>query len=485
MSNQKNAFLKNMIGFSMVTWISFALGFLSSPIATRLFEPAELGKVNMFFSYTGLMGSVCYLGLDQVFVRFFREPPAGRSKTTLFSFCLGIAVLASLILTAGLCFFWRKLSIGVASEPSVGIFLCLCIFSLSQILFRFLSLCYRMEQNALLYTIQGVLQVFITKLAYLSMGFATGKGEHAIVLLTVLMALFCGVFLIIQRRYVSVRSLKEANKPFLLETVKYAAPLIPLTLLDWMNNNVNIVVMNELLGKEAVAIFTSALGLASTINIIQTGFNTYWAPYVLDNYDSQDGKFYTVHRMMACLLCLFGLALTLFQAPVFLLLGKSYRSSVIFFPFLFLSPICYCLGETTDMGITISKKSYWTTIIFFVSSVLNILLCMLLIPKLGMVGAAMASAGSAVLILFLRTAVGQNLYRVLPNWKYIFLTVGLIAGAAFGNLLLDDQPVAKYLVLTGLLFIAVAMYWQEIRVLFTTALDLVRDLLGKLRRKKA
>lgn len=69
MSNQKHSFLKNMIGFSMVTWISFALGFLSSPIATRLFEPEELGKVNMFFSYTALMGSFCYLGLDQVFVR--------------------------------------------------------------------------------------------------------------------------------------------------------------------------------------------------------------------------------------------------------------------------------------------------------------------------------------------------------------------------------------------------------------------------------
>ena len=485
MSNQKNAFLKNMIGFSMVTWISFVLGFLSSPIATRLFEPSELGKVNMFFSYTALMGSVCYLGLDQVFVRFFREPPAGRSKTTLLSFCLGIAVLASLVLTAGLCFFWKRLSIGVSGEPSVGIFLCLCIFSLSQILFRFLSLCYRMEQNALLYTIQGVLQVFITKLAYLSMGFTTGKGEHAIVLLTVLMAIFCGVFLIIQRRYLSLRSVGEANKPFLMETAKYALPLIPLTLLDWINNNVNIVVMNELLGKEAVAIFSSALGLAATINIIQTGFNTYWAPYVLDNYDTQDGKFYTVHRMMACLLCLFGLTLTLLQTPVFLLLGKSYRSSVVFFPFLFLSPICYCLGETTDMGITISKKTYWTTIIFFVSSVLNILLCMLFIPRLGMVGAAMASAGSAVLILLLRTAVGHKLYPVLASWKYLFLTVGLMAAAAFANLLLNDQPVAKYLVLAGLLMVAVALYWKEIVVLFTTALDLARDLLGKVSKKEA
>ena len=479
MSNKKQSFLKNMIGFSMVTWISFALGFLSSPIATRLFEPEELGKVNMFFSYSALMGSFCYLGLDQVFVRFFREPPAGRSKTTLFTYCVGIALAASLLLTAGLCFFWKKLSVDVAGQPSVGIFICLCIFSLSQILFRFLSLCYRMEQNALLYSIQGVLQMFITKLAYLSMGFATGKGEHAIILLTILMSLFCCVFLVIQRKYVSVRSLKQVNKPFFAETVKFALPLVPITMLDWLNNNVNIVVMNDLLGKSAVAIFSSALGLASTINIIQTGFNTYWAPYVLDNYDSQDGKFYTVHRMMACLLCLFGLALALFQAPVFLLLGKSYRSSVVFFPFLFLSPICYCLGETTDMGITISKKTYWTTIIFVVSSALNILLCMLFIPKLGMVGAAMASAGTAVLILFLRTALGQKYYKVLPNWKYIFLTVGLMTAAAFGNLLLDEQPLAKYLLLTGLMVAAFVVYWQEIKVLFVTALDLVKDLLGK------
>ena len=63
---KKHEFLKNLIGFSMVTWISFARGFLSSPIATRLFEPGQLGKVNMFFSYTGLMSTVCYLGMDQV-----------------------------------------------------------------------------------------------------------------------------------------------------------------------------------------------------------------------------------------------------------------------------------------------------------------------------------------------------------------------------------------------------------------------------------
>lgn len=479
---KKHEFLKNLIGFSMVTWISFALGFLSSPIATRLFEPGELGKVNMFFSYTGLMSTVCYLGMDQVYVRFFREPPQGKSQKTLFSYCIGVALLASLLLTGGLCFFWQRLSAGVSGTPRVSIFVCLCIFSFCQILFRFMSLRFRMEQNALMYTVQGVLHIFITKLAYLSMGFATGKGEHAVLLLTLLMVLFSLAFLWVHRRHLSPKAALAADGPFLREVWLYALPLLPLTLLDWLNNNVNIVVMNNLLGKEAVAIYSSALGLAATINIIQTGFNAYWAPYVLENYDSQTGRFYTVHRMMACLLCLFGLTLSLLQTPVFLFLGKSYRSSVVFFPFLFLSPICYCLGETTDMGITISKKTWWTTIIFLVSSVLNIALCSLLIPRLGMPGAAMASSGTAVIILFLRTWVGQRYYRVLPSWRYLYLTVGLMLAAAFGNLLLADRPLPKYLLLSGLLAAAVVCWLPELKVLCRTALELVGSLLR--RRKK-
>ena len=47
------------------------------------------------------------------------------------------------------------------------------------------------------------------------------------------------------------------------------------------------------------------------------------------------------------------------------------------------------------MGITISKKTYWTTLIYLFSALTNIALCFVLIPPLGISGAAMASALSA------------------------------------------------------------------------------------------
>ena len=51
MEKSKQTFLKNMVGFSMVTWISFVLGFIASPISTRLFPTEELGRLSLFSSY--------------------------------------------------------------------------------------------------------------------------------------------------------------------------------------------------------------------------------------------------------------------------------------------------------------------------------------------------------------------------------------------------------------------------------------------------
>ena len=481
MEQSKKKFLKNMVGFSMMTWISFLLGFLSSPIATRLFVPEELAQVNMFSTYAALISSVCYLGLDQAFVRFFREPPGGAGRKALYTFCTVAPLLFSILSSFALLFFWRQLSYQITGDQDFSVFLSLCLFSFCLVLFRFLSLCYRMEQNAKLYTIQGVVQVFIAKLAYLSVGFGPATGKTAILVLTVLMAAFTAVCLVIQRNRYQRGFRKELNKPFYKETALYALPLVPISMLAWWNSNINTVVLRNLMGLSETAIYTSALGLASSINIIQTGFNAYYAPYVLEHYKDDSTRFYTIHRLMACLLTLFGLTITLLQAPVFLLLGRSYRGSMVFFPFLFLSPICYCLGETTGMGITIAKKTHWTTLIFLFSAAANIGLCYVFIPMLGMSGAALASAVSAILTLLLRTAVGEHYYRVAKDYRCLIATIGLMLVASFGNLWLNDRPLPKYALLLCLAALACWLYRGELRTLIGTA----KELLASVREKRA
>ena len=203
---------------------------------------------------------------------------------------------------------------------------------------------------------------------------------------------------------------------------------------------------------------------------------------MLERYKDDDRRrFYTVHRLMACMLTLFGLGITILQTPVFMLLGKAYRSSVIFFPFLFLSPICYCLGETTSMGIDISKKTWWKTAIYVLSAVLNIILCFVFIPPMGMSGAALASALTAVVILILRTVVGEYYYKILESWRYLVYTIGLMGAASFGNLWLNG--IAKYGFLLAVLALSCWLYRSELKILITTGLQIVSTMLEKIKKR--
>ena len=472
MQVSKKNFLKNMISFSMMTWISFVIGFVASPIATRVFLPSELAKVSLFSTYGGLFTAFAYVGLDQAYVRFFREPPKPMTAKGVFTLCTLVSLAVGFVICIGLFFASDTLSKSITGEVDLGITLCLILFVLSSIVFRFLSLNYRMEQNALLYTIQGVVNVFLTKIAYLAVGFGSSRGQEAIILLTILKVLFSLVFLIIQRNRFSRHLPVETNKTALKEIGRFATPLIPLALFTYINTSASQLVLNVLMDKSTIGIYASALGLATTVNIIQTGFNTYWAPYVLTAYQSDERKrFDTVHRMMACLLCLFALGLTLVHYPLFLLLGENYRSSMVFFPFLLLSPVCYCLGETTGMGITLAKKTYYTTLIYVISALCNIGLCFVFIPIFGMAGAAMASAVAAIITVVLRTFIGERLYHAIHSWRYLWYCIGLCLLASVANYLLHG--VLLYACLLGLLAIAMYLFRHELRTLVRTGLEIL------------
>ncbi len=476
MQQTKKSFLKNLAGFSTTAWVSFIISFMATPISTRLFPAAELGKVGLFSTYASLFASFCYLGLDQAFVRFFREPPARSSRQGMFTFCiatsLGFSLISSLVMFLG----WQSISGLVVGDADLSIFIALAVFSFCLIMFRYLSLTYRMEQNAKLYTIQGVAYALITKVVYLFVGFNSAEGKTAILFLTLLMAVFAGVCIFFQRNRFDVHFAAQVDKPFLRDMAGYAAPLVPLSIITWLNTSISQIALSQLESFGSAGIYQSALGLASTVNIIQTGFNTYWTPYVYENYKNDNKRrFFTVHRLMACLLTLFGLCMALFQAPVFLLLGKAYRESVIFFPFLFLSPICYCLSETTGMGIGISKKTHWNTIVFLASVLTNLGLSLWLIPLMGATGAAIASAAAAIVSLVFRTLVGEKYYKAIYDYRYVAYTVGLTLVASFGNLLLAKQPLPKYILLSGTLLLALVLYRKEIKTLWQTALQVLKE----------
>lgn len=471
MAETGKSFIKKFVGFSMVTWVSFGLNFLTAPIATRLFAPDVLGKINIFNTYSNLFGILILIGLDQAFARFYLERPNNRSIGYLFTFCFGItyALLSGFIILS--IPFRRFISWELFEETDnlLLVLFFLSVFCSSTL--RYLNLSYRMEQNIKMYTIQGILMTLVSKVLYLGVGFWDASYRPALIVLTISHVVLAVIFLLIQKsRFEKIR---EFDKVFSSEMFKYALPLIPVSVLMWANTSIPQIVMQKTMDYNTIGIFTSAVALANVILIIQAGFNTFWVPYTYENYKTQTGQFYKVHRYLLCVLTVSALLLVLSQDIIFLLLGEKYREAKLFFPFLILGPVCYIIGETTGIGIDISKKTYFNIVVFGGSVIANILCCMILRQPYGVSGIAMAVAFAGVIAMCIKTAVGQKYYKSVNSYKYIFISVGLIVTSAFITLYMQII-LWKIILLFSLFGLSAILFRKEITELKGYVLSFIR-----------
>ncbi len=466
MHKYSNSFARNLTSFSILTWVSFIISFVSAPISTRIYIPNVLGRINLFNTYSTMVMSLAYLGLDQAYVRFYNEPPLGKSKETLFSFCVYTSILSIFITTPIFLIFYRKFSVAIVGTESISIVVLLIISSLTGVLIRYLNLQYRMKLDAKWYTIQGILDILCVKFSFIITGFFIPSYQIAIFAMTASRFIFGIIFFILQRNQFVFKD-KLYERLFAKEIAKFALPLVPITFLSWANSSISQIVLKNMLGFGELGIYSMAVGLASTVNIIQAGFNVYWAPYVYGNYKNKNNNFWQIHKLMVSLLTLAALAIIALQDPHTMLLGEKYRPAKSFFPFLLFSPICYTIAETTGLGINISKKTYWNIIIFSLNIIISIIGCYSLIPFFGVSGAAMASAIAAIVYLAVRTVIGEKYYRSIQNYKYMSYGIFLLILAALVNYYAFHNNALKYSSIMIIILFSIILFRNEIQYLFS------------------
>lgn len=471
MAESGRSFIKKFIGFSIVPWVSFMLTFLSAPISTRLFDPDVHGKINIFHTYSQLIGLLVLIGLDQAYARFYNERPNNKSKGYLFTFCFAFtyAIIFVLFIVSLPIRDWLSMTLFDETDNVMIGLLFVSVFCTATM--RYLNLTYRMEQDIKMYTIQGILNVLVSKILYISVGFWNPTYKPALAVLAFSHLLLALSFLFIQRKRFG--QIKEYDKVFANEMFKFALPLIPVSVLSWANSSIPQVVMQKTMDYYSIGIFSSAMALANVILVIQSGFNTFWVPYTYENYKTQKGQFFKVHKYLVCALTIFALLLICGQDIVFLLLGAKYRAAKAFFPFLILGPVCYVMGEVSGVGIDISKRTYLNLIVFTASIATNIILCFLLRIPLGVAGIAMATSIAAITSMVVKTILGAKYYKVVTDYKYtVFCLVSILIGAGL-TLWIPSIPLRLSLSLVVLLF-SILFFRVEIKDLWVIALGFVK-----------
>lgn len=471
----KNNLLKKFLSFSIGGYIALVIGFFTTPIITRMLSPEQYGISSMYLLVVNILMLLAILGLDQGFVRYFYEENE-ESQGLLLKNCLKMPMIMLLVISVLILLFREKISKFIFLENSYQMIILLIVMLLFTLLNRYSFLTVRMNQKAKLFSIFQILNQLLNFIFIILFFKIYGDNYKTIVIGSTITTIILTLFSIFSER--KIWSFKGKNiKTTEVELLKYSLPFTITMALTWIFQSSDKVAIKIFSSVEELGLYAAAFKIVALLNIVQTGFTTFWVPVAYERYtkNSKDLEFFEkIHGYIS--LVMFGMALVVLMSKdlIILLLGEKFRIASSIMPCLVLMPIMYTISETTVLGINFKKKTKHHMNISVVVAVLNILGNLLLVPYLGAKGAAISTGLVYIVFFSLRTYFSLKEIKFKFNLKRFYLSTTIVTSYA---VYLTFNELGKSGILLGVLLIGIVLgiYFEVIKEIFFMIQKVVRD----------
>lgn len=410
---KQQSFIKQFFVIGGSAFVSMLIGLLTTPLITRLVDPAQYGQVAMFNTYANIVLMIVLLGMDQAFLRYFYRNDSVDYQRKLLRSSWGIPCLIALVVSS-------VVYITFFNHHKRKILVLFIIYVFILLFNRFAILLLRLTKKSNTYSFMHILQ----KIAYVSIaigGIWLINQNHFLILVCANILAFLIVTIssiYIERKIWNPFQVQENFKIPYLEMMKYGIPMMVANGIYMVFQAIDRISLSHYCSYTEIGVYSSAMSLLSVIEIIRSTFNTIWAPASVEHYEKNpnDKSFYERgNRYITFIMFFFGITLIFGKDILVLLLGEKYREASMILPFLLFHPIMYTISETTVVGIYFKKKSYASLIVSIASCITNLIGNILLIPWIGPKGAAISTGISYIVFFALRTAFSNHYYYV--NYK--------------------------------------------------------------------
>ena len=454
--------------YSLSTSVQRLQGLIMTPIYTSslyLPEMSQYGNYGLIYTFIAFMNFVYLFGMDSAFLRYFFLGKSNRKTvfSTIFYILLLSGAALSLILFAFSNQLARWILFSADLAPLVKLAgIILFLDSLGNLPFLIL----RAEEKPVRFSVFRMIRFVLELLLNILFVVILRQGVLGILYANIWAAL--ANFLIMlpyTLKYLGFRF----NRSLLAEMLKFGIPFLPNGIAFMTIEMIDRFLVTKYLGKDVLAYYHANYKFAAILLLLIVGFRNAWQPFFLKHAQKSDApsiylKVLDYYLFIASILVV---GTTLFVKDIltfkffnafYLLNNPEYWAGIDFIPWIILAYFCYGIYMIFTPGFYIEKKSQYMIVFTGTGALLNILLNLWLLPRVGVWGAVVATVVAYVMMAISIYMVAQKIYPI-PTSAKKFLTVFLLIGIFYGfYYIFEPQPVLKI----GVFVIYTALAWQII-----------------------
>lgn len=418
-------FFKMVLRFSKATWTFSLISIISLPILTRIYSPHNIGQINYFILVSNLLSMFMIFGMDHIILRYSNNKEYDNiNSKDLLGYLLNIGHVI-FIATIIMSIIFNDLILDYINIPNNILLYIIIINGYCMVIQRLFNLNSRVLNNSESFARQLVLPAFFLKLLLIVFGLLDGNWKISIYAYTTINFFMTLIIIVTLRKQVDFRAIKNNNSKRMF---KFAIPLMFLSPLAWLNTNYPIFIINNSLGSFEVGIFTTALSVIAILNVVQSGFNMVWAPFVFKNYKNIS-LVQKISELVVLILILLYHVSVLLKDIIVLFVGAEYRIISSLLPYLLIIPIYQTLIDVFSIGLLVKEKSKVNLSISIIMMISLLLSLFLIREHISLINISLILAFNYILMFFMKAILAQKLYKTikcLKSYVIVLLCIPLV-----------------------------------------------------------
>jgi len=398
----------------------------------RYLGPDQFGLLNYATAFTGLFGVIAGLGLQSIVVRDIVRDPDGAGETlgttAMLQFFGGLLAYGLILGT----FFWLRPD-DELGKTLIAILGSVMLFKASEVAVywfesQVLSKNIVWVQNGCFFIFATIkVLLILSKAPLIAFAWAMMAEALAVALLIVFVL---GV------RGKSLRRLR-ATMARSKELLSDSWPLLLSSVSIMIYMKIDQIMLGEMVGNEAVGFYTAATKISEVWYFIPTMIVSSVFPAILEAKTRSETQYYQrlqqLYDLMVYLSVVIALPMTFLSTPIVkLLFGEAYALSGTVLAIHIWASIFVFLGVASSKWFVAENRQVWSLQRTALGAVVNVGLNLLLIPKSGVIGAAIATivsyATAALISDFFRQETKQMFYMKVRSMNLVSSYLRLRSG---------------------------------------------------------